>query len=72
MKPLPNLQDDEAMAARGRRSSLASARNEAAEALRDACTHIQSTDINELLQPAVEVKVIAERLIKIAELWQSL
>jgi hypothetical protein len=72
MKPIPNLEDDAAMAARGRRSALASARNEAAEALRDACTHVQSADINSLLEPAVEAKLAAERLIQVAELWQSI
>ena len=44
MKPLPNLNDEAAMIKRGQRSALMSAKNEAAEALRDACTRLQSCD----------------------------
>jgi hypothetical protein len=46
MKPLPNLDDGAAMAARGRRSALMSARNDAAEELRNVCVAIQSVDLH--------------------------
>jgi len=72
MKPLPNLNDEEAMLLRGRRSALASARNEAAEALRDACTLIQGADFDEVGKLAAEVMEIAERLRVIATKWGEL
>lgn len=49
MKPLPDLTDDAAMIRRGRQSALMSARNEAAQALRDAAVAAQSckpTDVS--------------------------
>ena len=45
MRPIPKLDDVEAMAARGRRSALMSCRNEACEELRDVAVSIQSCDI---------------------------
>jgi hypothetical protein len=72
MKPLPNLNDAAEMIERGKRSALASSRNEAAEALRDACTRVQSAHPSQLLEPAVEAKAAAQRLIEIAELWKEL
>ena len=72
MTPLPNLNDDTAMLLRGRRSALASARNEAAEALRDACTLIQGADFDEVGKLAAEVMEIAERLRVIATKWGEL
>jgi len=72
MKPLPNINDETAMLERGKRSALASARNEAAEALRDACTVIQSSNwanLHGLAQEAVEA---AERLKTIAAMWDEL
>jgi hypothetical protein len=44
MKPLPNLADAQAMAKRGRRASLWSARKEACEELRDAATALLHND----------------------------
>lgn len=45
MKPIPDLSDTSAMAARGRRSALMSARNEACQELRDVAVAMQSCDI---------------------------
>jgi len=45
VKPLPDLNDAAAMAARGRRSVLMSARNEACEELRDVSVAIQRCDV---------------------------
>lgn len=72
MKPLPDLENTDAMLLRGRRSVLASARNEAAEALRDACTFIQSSDWDELPAHAVKAREAASRLIDVAGLWDGL
>jgi hypothetical protein len=71
MKPLPDLQDIEAMAARGRRSVLLSARNTTLEMLRDDFTRLQSAGIEEmdLLTPAIEES--AERLAEISRLWRE-
>ena len=45
MRPIPKLDDVDAMAARGRRSALMSCRSEACEELRDVAVSIQSCDI---------------------------
>ena len=45
MRPLPNLEDAAAMAARGRRSVLMSARNDACQELRDVAVALQSCDV---------------------------
>lgn len=45
MRKLPDLSDEAAMVSRGRRGAIISARNEAAEALRDCVTAIQSADV---------------------------
>jgi hypothetical protein len=71
MKSLPDLQDIEAMAARGRRSTLMSARNEALETLRDGVTHLQSCDIGELHQLTGHVIDAAKRLEDISKLWNE-
>jgi hypothetical protein len=42
MKPLPDLSDDAAMAARGRRSALMAARKDALDELRDIYTRLQA------------------------------
>jgi len=72
MKPLPDLTDEAAMLSRGKRSVLTSARNEAAEALRDACTAVQSADISQLRERARVVKEIAQRLLEIVDLWETI
>ncbi len=46
MKPIPDLTNEPAMLARGRRSALMSARNDAAEELRNVCVAIQSVDLH--------------------------
>lgn len=69
MRPLPDLDDVVAMAATGRRSVLMRGRNEACEALRDACTLCQSTDVSEVGEPAKRAIEAAQRLIEVAGLW---
>lgn len=72
MKPLPNLNDEPAMLERGKRSALGSARNEAAEALRDATTAVQSSDWRDLYESASKAQDAAERLMTIAAMWGDL
>jgi hypothetical protein len=68
MKPLPNLEDTEAMVLRGRRSVLASARNDALEELRDAYTSLQSDPIESM--NVTKIVKAAERLAEISGLWK--
>ena len=72
MKPLPDLQDVEAMAAIGRTSALWSARNKTVESLRDVFTEIQSADWMSLDVLACEAKSLSDRLKTIAEMWNTL
>lgn len=67
MKPLPDLNDSEAMVARGRRSALMQARKEALEALRDEITFLNSVDLSEL--SGGHLHEIAERLNDISAAW---
>lgn len=60
------------MLLRGRRSVLGSARNEAAEALRDACVRVQSADWDDLTKHADEAAQAAERLKTLAAMWGDL
>jgi len=72
MKPLPNLEDAAAMILRGKRSILGSARNDAAEALRDACVLCQSADWDELPAHAAKAREAASRLIDVSSLWEEI
>lgn len=72
MKPLPNINDEASMLARGKRSALTSAKNDASEALRDAFVATQSADWPELKEHAEKAKSAAERLIAVADLWERL
>ena len=72
MRPLPDLDDSGAMAARGRRSTLMTARNEAAEALRDAFAACQKASIEEVAAPAQDAITAAQRLIEVSTLWGQL
>jgi hypothetical protein len=69
LSPLPDLDDVSAMAATGRRSALMRARNEACEALRDATTRCQSSEIGDAAEPAQLAINAAQRLIDVAGLW---
>lgn len=62
MKPLPDLTDTEDMLKRGRLSALYSAEREAKEALRDACTRMQSAAGDDMLLRAEEVEAALKRL----------
>lgn len=72
MKPIPDLDDAGAMAAKGRRSALMSSRNEAAEALRDACVEVQSAHVEAVDKPAEKAAAAAQRLIEVCTLWNQL
>lgn len=67
MKPLPDLNDAAAMAARGRRSTLMQARKEALEMLRDEATFLNSVDLADL--SGGHLREIAFRLDEIAVRW---
>lgn len=70
MKPLPDLEDVEAMAAIGRTSALWSARNQTLSQLRDTLTALNSAQFGqELLDRAEESQVLSDRLWDIAKLW---
>ena len=69
MRPLPDIDNVEAMRAWGRRSALMSAHREAREALRDACTAAQGADLAEIEAANASI-VAANRLIEIAGLWE--
>jgi hypothetical protein len=72
MKPLPNINDEPAMLLRGKRSLIASARNEAAEALRDATVLVQSADWPDLARHADIAAMAADRLKTLAAMWEEL
>jgi hypothetical protein len=72
MKPLPNLDDHDAMLQRGRRSALAAARNEAIAELRDAYTRMESCEWSELAERMSRVTVAVDRLNEINALWESI
>ena len=72
MKPIPDLDNVEKMAAYGRRSALMAARREAVEEMRDIATHFQSFDVfsedpRELCARAREVIGRLEALARLAQ-----
>ena len=71
MKPLPDITNEKAMAAWGRRSALMKARNEACEALRDAAVTAQSQDIGAAGEGLETVSEAVARLKEIARLWNE-
>jgi hypothetical protein len=72
MKPLPDLQDTEAMAAIGRTSALWSARNQAMSELRDVFTAMQSAEFGvELRSYAAKAEVLCGMLVQIAAKWEN-
>jgi hypothetical protein len=68
---LPDLTDEAAMLLRGRRSAIRSMREECMIALRDAYTHLQTMDYEELSAGADAVVAAAERLKTVAALWEE-
>lgn len=70
LKPLPNLDDSEAVLTQGRRSMLMKCRKEAMEALRDAYTMLQSATIDSCASEAQDVIDATNRIIEIAGLWK--
>ena len=71
LRPIPDLSDVESMAARGRRSALIGARNEAAAELRDIATAVQGADFDALPPLAKQLRAVADRLDEVAALWGS-
>lgn len=72
MKPIPRINDDAAMIERGKRSALGSARNDAAEALRDAVVAVQSATWDDLRAAVDAIEAPAERLRTLAAMWSDL
>jgi hypothetical protein len=72
MKSIPNLDDEAAMILRGKRSVIASSRNEAAQCLRDASTYAQGADWDALPAIADQAEQAAQRLRDLAKLWGSI
>lgn len=68
MKPLPDINDAEAMRERGIRSALWAARTDAITCLRDAYTAMQAADWIELQQHASVARDAADRLVKLADM----
>lgn len=72
MRKLPDITDTAAMIDRGRHSVLMSARNEACDDLRNVFVSVQSAPMDKLEQHAEPLKAIANRLIEIQTLWDSI
>lgn len=72
MKPIPRIDDDAAMILRGKRSALGTARNDAAEALRDAMVAVQSATWDDLRAAVDALDAPAERLRTLAAMWGEL
>jgi hypothetical protein len=66
MKPLPDLSDDAAMAARGRRSALMAARKDALDELRDTYTRLQACAPEEMKEQLRLIELPVQRLHEIA------
>jgi len=72
MRPLPNLQDVPAMAARGRRSALYSARKEACEQLRDAASSIlHAEELFNVDNQVERARQALDRLVEIGNLMEA-
>lgn len=71
MKPLPNISDDAYMIQRGKMSVISTARKEAAETLRDACTLVQTAEWSEMPHYARAARDAAERLLTLAAMWDE-
>ena len=69
MKPLPNLDDEQAMLQRGRRSALAAARSDAMIELRDAYTALDCPEWAEFSRRLPRVKAAVLRLETVDILW---
>lgn len=71
MRKLPDLSNTDDMISRGRRSALMSARNEACQAMRDACVEIQSLPLGEESPAFIAMDEALDRLRKITKLWAA-
>lgn len=59
------------MIMRGKRSAIASARNEAVETLRDQLVAVQSADWGTLADQARKARDAADRLVTLAAMWDE-
>ena len=71
MKPIPDIDNAEAMIARGKASALMSARKDATETLRDSLLAVQSADWPDLSARADVALRAADRLKTLALLWET-
>jgi hypothetical protein len=72
MGPIPDITDDAKMLTRGKRSTVTKARNEACEALRDACVRVQSASWEEAHIHTAKAIEACNRLDALAALWASI
>ena len=72
MKPLPDLDNADAMIKRGRLSAIGAARKEAAESLRDQCTILQGCSWDAIQHHAPVAKDALDRLLTLAAMWDEL
>lgn len=72
MKPLPDIDDSDAMMLRGKRSALYEARRETLEAMRDAYTVLSGADWDDMQEKLSPIKSLAQRLETILTLWDSI
>lgn len=72
MKPMPNIEDDAAMILRGKRSSLAAARNDAEACLRDAYTVMQGAEWADLPARLADVQACVDRLRVVGTAWEAI
>ena len=71
MKPIPDINNQDAMVKRGQMSALGSARNDATEELRDALSTVNSATWEQLHGEAVKARAAAERLLTLSAMWQE-
>lgn len=69
MRSLPDINDEQAMLLRGKRSALREARIEAIKGLRDAYTDLDGADWGDLHSAARVCREHAERLMTLAAMW---
>jgi hypothetical protein len=71
LRPIPDINNEASMLARGRASALRSARNEACQELRDISTAAQHTDAHELASLVPELQAVAKRFSEITQLSEK-
>jgi hypothetical protein len=72
MGPIPDITDAGKMIIRGQRSTITKARNEACEALRDACVRVQSASLDEARIHTAKAIEACLRIDALSDLWASI